>query len=142
MLELWGMRSTPSLLSFPGPFWPELVTTDRFLSMGQKELNCVLMLSWITWNRTVLKFNCALTKKNTYTKLNWLKYNCLTKRNSLKWKYFWQLDCVLMLNWIVWNRTVHLYKMDLALNNLQRLICHKTQTNEQTAQQTRVSCVL
>ena len=23
-------------------------------------------------------------------------------------------------------------KMDLALNNLQRLICHKTQTNKQT----------
>ena len=34
-----------------------------------------------------------------------------------------------MLNWIVWNRTVYLYKMDLALNNLQRLICHKTQIN-------------
>ena len=35
-----------------------------------------------------------------------------------------------MLNWIVWNRTVYLYKIDLALNNLQRLICHKPkQTN-------------
>ena len=32
-----------------------------------------------------------------------------------------------MLNWIVWNRTVYLYKIDLALNNIQRLICHKTQ---------------
>ena len=30
-----------------------------------------------------------------------------------------------MLNWIVWNRTVYLYKMDLALDSLQRLICHK-----------------
>ena len=36
-----------------------------------------------------------------------------------------------MLNWIVWNWTVYLYKMDLALNNLERLICHKTQTNKQ-----------
>ena len=36
-----------------------------------------------------------------------------------------------MLNWIVWNGTVYLYKMDLALNNLQRLICHKIQTNKQ-----------
>ena len=36
-----------------------------------------------------------------------------------------------MLNWIAWNRTVYL-KMDLALNNLQRLICHKhKQTNKQ-----------
>ena len=36
-----------------------------------------------------------------------------------------------MLNWIVWNRTDYLYKIDLALNNLQRLICHKTQTTNQ-----------
>ena len=32
-----------------------------------------------------------------------------------------------MLNWIVLNRTDYLHKMDLALNNLQRLIYHKTQ---------------
>ena len=38
---------------------------------------------------------------------------------------------LLMLKWTVWNRTVYLYKMDLALNNLQRLICHKTQSNKQ-----------
>ena len=31
-----------------------------------------------------------------------------------------------MLNCIVWNRTVYLYKSDLVSNNLQRLICHKT----------------
>ena len=37
-----------------------------------------------------------------------------------------------MLNWIVWNRTNHLYKMDLALNNLERLICHKIKTNKRT----------
>ena len=34
-----------------------------------------------------------------------------------------------MLNWIVWNRTSFI-KMDLALNNPQRLICHETQTTE------------
>ena len=32
-----------------------------------------------------------------------------------------------MLNWIVLNRTMIYIKMDLALNNIQRLICHKTQ---------------
>ena len=32
-----------------------------------------------------------------------------------------------MLNWIVLKRTDYLHKMDLALNNLQRLICHKIQ---------------
>ena len=28
MLELWGIRSTPSLLSLPGPLWPGVVTPD------------------------------------------------------------------------------------------------------------------
>ena len=45
MLELWGMQSTPSLPSFPGPLWPGVVSPDRALSMGQIELNCVLMLN-------------------------------------------------------------------------------------------------
>ena len=37
-----------------------------------------------------------------------------------------------MLNWIVWNRTICI-KMDLALNDLQRLICDKNQpTNQPT----------
>ena len=41
-----------------------------------------------------------------------------------------------MLNWIIWNRTIFI-KIDLALNNLQRLIWHKTQaTNQQTNQPT------
>ena len=35
-----------------------------------------------------------------------------------------------MLNWIVWNRTDNFYKMDLALSNLQMLICHKAQLNQ------------
>ena len=34
-------------------------------------LNCVLMLNWIGWNRTVLT-----SKVCTYAKLNFLKYNC------------------------------------------------------------------
>ena len=40
-----------------------------------------------------------------------------------------KLICILMLNWIVWNGTVDMYKMDLALNTLQWLICHKTKLN-------------
>ena len=37
-----------------------------------------------------------------------------------------------MLNWIMWNRIDYLYEMDLVLNNVQRLICHKIQpTNQQ-----------
>ena len=34
VLELWGMRSTPSLPSLPGPLWPGVVAPDRALSMG------------------------------------------------------------------------------------------------------------
>ena len=30
-----------------------------------------------------------------------------------------EVKCVLVLNWIVWNRTVYMYEMDLALINLQ-----------------------
>ena len=29
MLELWGMRSTPSLPSLPGPLWPGVVAPDK-----------------------------------------------------------------------------------------------------------------
>ena len=38
-------------------------TYYRVLSVGQTELNCVLMLNWIVWNRTVLTFNCVSTKR-------------------------------------------------------------------------------
>ena len=34
MLELWGMKSTSSLLSLPGPLWPGVVSPDRILSMS------------------------------------------------------------------------------------------------------------
>ena len=39
-------------------------------------------------------------------------------------------NTVLMLDWIVWNRSIYMYKIDLALNNLQWLICHKTKSNQ------------
>ena len=45
MLELWGMLSTPLLPLLPGPLWVEVVAPDRVLSMGQIELNRVLMLN-------------------------------------------------------------------------------------------------
>ena len=46
-------------------------------------------------------------------------------------KQYLHLNCVFSQNWIVWNRTIFI-KMDLALNNLQRLIRHKTQTTNQS----------
>ena len=34
VLEIWGMRRTPSLPLLPGPLWPGVVAPDRDLSMG------------------------------------------------------------------------------------------------------------
>ena len=39
------MKSTPSLPSLPGLLWPGVVAPDIVLSMGQIELNRVLMLN-------------------------------------------------------------------------------------------------
>ena len=47
MLELCGMRSSPSLPSLPVPLWPGVVAPDIILSMGQIEINSVLMLNRI-----------------------------------------------------------------------------------------------
>ena len=52
------MRSTSPLLLLPGPLWLRVVVLSRVLSMCLMELNSVLMLNWIVWNRTVLTFNC------------------------------------------------------------------------------------
>ena len=97
--------------------------------------NCVLMLNWTAWHwNCVLMLNWTAWHWNCVLMLNWtawhwncvLMLNCLNKSNKLKWKCFWKLNCVLMSDWIVWNRTICI-KMDLVLNNLQRLICHKIQ---------------
>ena len=64
----WGMRSTPSLPSLPNPLWPGEVSLYRVLSMGQIELNCVLMQNWIARNRTVFDIKTVLT-------LNWIFWN-------------------------------------------------------------------
>ena len=61
MLELWGMQTTPSLPSLPGPFWPGMVAPDK---------------------GPIYRLN--RTKLHTYAKLNCLNKNCLSKLNSLK----------------------------------------------------------
>ena len=74
ILGLWGMWSTPSLPPLPG-----MVVSDIVISIAQIELNCLHMLNWITWKRTVLRF-----KQSTYAKVNiWnrtlLTFNCVKK---------------------------------------------------------------
>ena len=58
ILELWRIRSAPSLPSLPGPLWSGVVVPDRSLSIGQIGLNYVLMLNRTAWNRTVWHWNC------------------------------------------------------------------------------------
>ena len=86
------------------------------------------MLNWIVWNRTTfltsklncLKWNCFLTwKLCIYANLNCLEHNC-----------FWHWNCVLMLNWIVWNRTIYKYENGFSINNLQWLLSHQMQPNQ------------
>ena len=80
MLEFWGMQSNPSLPLLLGPLLPRVAATDRVLCRGQIELNYVLMLKWIAWNRTILTF-----KPHTHAKLNCFKYNWFGMLNSIVW---------------------------------------------------------
>ena len=45
MLKLREMQNDPLLSLFPGPICPGVVAPDRVVSMGQIELNCILMLN-------------------------------------------------------------------------------------------------
>ena len=97
MLELWGMRSTPLHCHHS---WPMVEAPDRGRSMGQIELDCVPMLNWIAWNRTLTFKLCTSFKLRTYAKLN-----------SSKWNRFCMLNWIVLnrtvwLNWIAWNRNV------------------------------------
>ena len=88
-LELWIMQSTPSLPYLPGPLWPGVVAPERALSMGQIELNCVLLLNWTVWNRTVFDIETLLM-------LNWNVWNRTVQTFILTWKpyTFAKLNCL------------------------------------------------
>ena len=45
MLELCGMRSTPSLPSLPGPLCLRVIAPHRDPSKGQIDLNCVIVVT-------------------------------------------------------------------------------------------------
>ena len=68
MLKLWEYGVLLNCHRSQVHSGPRVVAPDRVLSMGQIELNSVLILNWITWNRSVLKF-----KLPTYAKVNYLK---------------------------------------------------------------------
>ena len=53
MLELWGMQSTLFIAITPGTTLARSGNTQYVLSIGQIELNYVLLLKWIAGNITV-----------------------------------------------------------------------------------------
>ena len=89
MEKLWKMWSASSIPSLPGPLWHGVVASD----MGQIEIDCVLMLNWIVWNRSAF-------------------------------------NIVLIRNWIVWNRYFICIKNRFGINNVQWLICCNTKPNQ------------
>ena len=64
-------------------------------------LNCMLMLNWIIWNRTVSTLKLYLHLNELLHLTAWIVWN----RNV-----FDHLNCVIMLNWIVLKRTDYLHK--------------------------------
>ena len=71
ILELWGMRSTPSLPLLPGSLWLGVVAPDKRLIYGLNRTNIILMLNWIVWIRTVWlnrigKMKCFWQLNRTY----------------------------------------------------------------------------
>ena len=110
----------------------KLYTVLNRIVWNRNIFDILTVLNWIVWNRTIFTFKLC-----TYVNLNCFKWNCFwylncsyAKLNCLKKNCSRHWNCVLMLNWIVWNRTVYMYQRDLALNNLQWLICHKTKPNQ------------
>ena len=49
VLELWGMGSSPSLPSLPGPLWPGVVAPDKGPIYRLNRTNSILMLNRIVW---------------------------------------------------------------------------------------------
>ena len=69
---------------------------DRVQSMGQIEIDCVLMQNWIFWNRTVFEIETVLRVNRITWNKTVLTFTCVWTKT------------ILILNWIVWIRTVWL----------------------------------
>ena len=103
MLKLWGMWSTPLLPSFPGPLWLGVVAPDKVLTMGQIELNFVLILNWIVWNGIVLTFKLLLMlNRNVWNRTVYMYKN---RFGMFEIELLWHINYILILNLIVWNKT-------------------------------------
>ena len=78
------LKAPRSLTSLPGPLWPGVVAHDRVLSMGQTELNSILMLNWIVWldlfwHFAKLFWHLTVCKQKTILLLFWIVWNLIRR---------------------------------------------------------------
>ena len=92
------------LLLLPGPLWPRVVVPVRVPSMGQIEVFNHVQTNELYW---------IITVREKYLKLSVCKQMC-----SGLLKMYLQ---------IMFTNHIWMYKLDLALNSLQGLLCHKKQ---------------
>ena len=91
MPELWGMQSTTSLLLLPGPLQSGVGAPDTVVSMTQIELNCVLTLNWIVWNRTDFDIETAYLCENELFEIKLFWYLTVCKQKNYT---FTNLNCL------------------------------------------------
>ena len=76
------------------------------------------MLNWIVWNRTVLTFNYVLMVDGLFEIELFLHLTVCKQNLYLCYAKLFEIELFICI------------KMDLALNNLQWLTCHKTKANQ------------
>ena len=109
----WSFGEWRAIPLLPGLLCPGVVESDGYQSMGQIELNWILMLNWIFWKRTVLKFKQRTSAKLKCLKWKcfdiWIVYLCLTELFGIE--MFLYLNCVVMLHWTVCNIIVLTFEL-------------------------------
>ena len=91
----------------------QMIWKSFFLNLGRKLANDTFIHEAVMATSLELLWNFK-KKKETKNIENYYRYNKGSE------------NCGLMPNWIVWNRTVYCIKMNLAINILHWLMCHKT----------------
>ena len=134
MLELWRIRNTPSLPALPGPLWLGVMAPNRVLSMGQIELNNVLII--FTNPSARAGYDTRSIFKRSLSGLNSEFFLLLTKAEEISQPYYLPIagggiigfipfpgvlvlsetQSVFILNWIAWNKTVWHLNCLLILN--------------------------
>ena len=95
-----------------------MIKNHMYLIYKSKQTLSLNNLQSLIWHKT--KTNLRRTVFDT-----WTAYLCYTKLFEIE-LFLHFAECKQKLYYNVWNRTVYMYEIDLALNNLKWL-CHKNQ---------------